>query len=276
MGKTIIISEQQLKESLSMQLINCKSFINTLYKYMTASRVLELLEAQEHMLAFVSPENWYDPYETKFLKTDYTALNGYKQPPIYCFCARMDNHNEEASWKIYKEGNEPLLRMSIRTIDLLLAIDKFAKEHECDVYFSKVDYRLKKSEIDSLHLPSSKYYDEFFSHFDDKQYVKVMSLKRWAFKYENEYRIFIVPRKPEAIVKYLKDNILFIPVPIEMITRYTFNPANKSNESLASQIEMAKYSAEYKLIREKIIKAHPNAKVYKSALYSKITQTSKI
>ena len=67
MGKTIIISEQQLKESLSMQLINCKSFINTLYKYMTASRVLELLEAQEHMLAFVSPENWYDPYETKFL-----------------------------------------------------------------------------------------------------------------------------------------------------------------------------------------------------------------
>lgn len=156
MGKTIIISEQQLKESLSMQLINCKSFINTLNKYMTASRVLELLEAQEHMLAFVSPENWYDPYETKFLKTDYTALNGYKQPPIYCFCARMDNHNEEASWKIYKKENEPLLRMSIRTIDLLLAIDKFAKEHECDVYFSKVDYRLRKSEIDSLHLPSSK------------------------------------------------------------------------------------------------------------------------
>lgn len=276
MAKRIIITEKQLEDTLSMQLINCNGFVNTLYKYMTASRVLDILENNSHLLGFVSPESWYDPYETKYLNTDYTALNGYRQPKIYCFCARMDNLNEEASWKIYKKENEPLLRMSIRTIDLLLAIDQFAKENDCDVYFSKVDYRLKKKEIDELYLPSSPYHSEFFNNLDDKQYVRIMSLKRWAFNYENEYRIFIIPRNQDKIVNHIKDNVLFIPVPIKMITRFTFNPANKVNSSLVSQIEIAKYEAEYKLIRDKIKVAYPEASVVKSTLYSKIKNVEKI
>lgn len=276
MAKKIIITEKQLEDTLSMQLINCNGFVNTLYKYMTASRVLDILENNSHLLGFVSPESWYDPYETKYLNTDYTALNGYRQPKIYCFCARMDNLNEEASWKIYKKENEPLLRMSIRTIDLLLAIDQFAKENDCDVYFSKVDYRLKKKEIDELYLPSSPYHSEFFNNLDDKQYVRIMSLKRWAFNYENEYRIFIIPRNQDKIVNHIKDNVLFIPVPIKMITRFTFNPANKTNSSLVSQIEIAKYEAEYKLIRDKIKVAYPEASVVKSTLYSKIKNVEKI
>ena len=277
MEKKIRITEKQLKETLSMEFINCNSFTNTLYKYMTASRVLELIETDTPSLGFVSPDKWYDPYETKFLNTDYSALNGYKQPPIYCFCARMDNHNEEASWKIYKKENEPLLRMSIRTIDLLLAIDKFAKVNDCDVYFSKVDYRLKRSEIDNLHIPSSSsHYNEFFDHFDDRKYVKVMSLKRWAFSYENECRIFIIPRDPDKIADHLVDNVLFIPVQKTMITRFTFHPAKKTDASLTSQLEMARYEAECKLIKERITNAYPQAKVYKSRLYSSVKQVGKV
>ena len=229
---TIKITEKQLKNTLSLQLINCNSFVNTLYKYMTASRVLDILEKEPHQIGFVSPEKWYDPYETKFLNTDYTKLNGYEQPKIYCFCARMDNRNEEASWKIYKKENEPLLRMSIRTIDFLLCLDKFAKEHECDLYFSRVDYRLKKKEIDELYQ--------------------------------------------DAIKDYMKDGVLFVPVSVEMILRFTFYPANKSNESLASQIDKAKYEAEYKLIKERLSSSYPEAKVYKSNLYSGVKKIEKI
>lgn len=276
MEKKIIITEEQLKNTLSMQLINCNGFVNTLYKYMPASRVLDILEKESHLLGLVSPESWYDPYETKYLNTDYTSLNGYIQPKIYCFCARMDNLNEEASWKIYKKDNDPLLRMSIRTIDLLLAIDQFAKENECDVYFSKVDYRLKKKEIDDLYLPSNPYYGEFFNNLDDKQYVRIMSLKRRAFNYENEYRIFIIPRNQDKITNHIKDNVLFIPVPIKMIKRFTFYPANKVNSSLVSQIEMAKYEAEYKLIKDRIKVVYPEANVYKSGLYSSVKNIEKI
>ena len=273
---TIKITDKQLKDTLSLQLVNCNNFVNTLYKYMPASRLLDILEKDPHQIGFVSPEKWYDPYEIKFLNTDYTALNGYKQPKIYCFCARMDNRNEEASWTIYKKENEPLLRLSIRTIDFLLSLDKFAKEHECDLYFSKVDYRLKKKEIDELYLPSSPYFHDFFDDFDDKRYVKVMSLKRWALGYENEYRIFVIPRNQDAIKEYLKDGVLFIPVPVKMFIRFTFYPANKANKTLASQIEKAKYEAEYKFIKERISMSYPEAKVYKSALYSGVKKIERI
>ena len=273
---TIKISDNQLKDTLSLQLINCNSFVNTLYKYMPASRILDILEKEPHQIGFVSPDKWYDPYETKYLNTDYTALNGYKQPKIFCFCSRMDNRNEEASWKIYKKENEPLLRMSIRTIDLLLALDEFAKQHECDVYFSKVDYKFKKKELDELYLPSSPNYHKFFDDFNDKGYVRVMSLKRWAFGYENEYRIFVIPRNQDAIKDFLKDGVLNIPVPVKMIIRFTFYPANKPDDSITSQIEKVKYDAEYKYIKERISMSFPEAKVYKSNLYSNVKKIEKI
>lgn len=273
---TVLLTEDQLKKTLSLKLINCNGFVNTLYKYMSAGRVLDILEKDPHQIGFVTPDSWYDPYETKYLKTDYTALGGYVQPEIYCFCARMDNRNEEASWKIYKKDNEPLLRMSIRTVDFLLSLDRFAKVYECDIYFSKVDYRLRSAEIDELYKPSSPYYHEFFSGINDEQYVKVMSLKRWAFNYENEYRIFIIPRNQDAIKDHLKDGVLSVPVPVEMIKRFTFYPAKKVKNNLPSQIEKAKYEAEYKLIRDRIMKAFPEAKVYKSTLYSSVKNIEKI
>lgn len=273
---TIKITDQQLKDALSLQLVNCDKIVNTLYKYMPASRVLDIIEKEPHQIGFVSPDLWYDPYETKFLNTDYTMLDGYKQPKIYCFCARMDNLNEEASWKIYKKENEPLLRLSIRTSDFLLSLDKFAREHTCDLYFSKVDYKLKKKEIDGLYLPSSPYFHDYFDGFNDKQYVRVMSLKRWAFNYENEYRIFVIPKDQMAIEEYLKEGVLFIPIPVDMIIRYTFHPMNKANESLSSQIERVKYDAEFKLIKERILNYVPNAKIFKSNLYSEIKRVKKI
>lgn len=272
----IKITDKQLKDTLSLQLVNCNSFVNTLYKYMSASRVLDILEKHPHQIGFVTPESWYDPYETKFLETDYTALGGYVQPKLYCFCARMDNRNEEASWKIYKKDNEPLLRLSIRTIDFLLSLDKFAKANDCDLYFSKVDYRLKQAEINALHKPSSPYYHEFFDGFNDEQYVKVMSLKRWAFNYENEYRIFIIPQNQDAIKAYLIGGVLHIPIPVDMIKRFTFYPAPKTKDTLSSQIEEAKYAAEYNYIRNRIKKAFPGAKVYKSTLYSSVKNIEKI
>lgn len=273
------MTEDQLEDALSINFVNCTKLTGSLFKYMPASRVLEILKNTPHQIAFVSPEKWYDPYETKFLNTDYTALNGYKQPKVYCFCARMDNLNEEASWKIYKNDNEPLLRLKLNTIDFLSSLSDFAKNNQCDLYFSKVDYRLKKKDIDSLSLPSSNYYHEFFDNFDDEQYVKVMSLKRMAFSYENEYRIFLIPRNQDAINNYLKDDddeILNIPIPIEVITRFTFNPAKKTDGSFLSQIDKAKYDAEYKLIKQKILSYYPAANVFKSPLYTQVSKVDKI
>ena len=73
MAKTIIITEKQLIDTLSMQFINCNSFVNTLYKYMTASRVLELLENEEVLGIF--DENGVSCFSELFTKPDTIVLN---------------------------------------------------------------------------------------------------------------------------------------------------------------------------------------------------------
>lgn len=273
---TVKITPEQLKETLSTQFVNCDKALNTIYKYMTLSRVLEILENKTHQIGFVSPENWNDPYEIKFLNTDYTVLNGYKQPKIYCFCVRMDNINEEASWKIYKKENEPLLRMTIKTNSFLSSLKDFAQKYECNIYFSKVDYRLSSKEINTLHLPKNPYYHEFFDDFDDMQYVKLMSLKRRAFSYENEYRIFMIPKNHKAVESLIINNILFVPIDLKMISRFTINPEDKLDETLSSQINHEKYLAECKFIKKRIRSSYPEVEVYISGLYSKVKNVEKI
>ncbi len=247
-----------------------------IYKYICTSRVLNILEQEPHQIGFVSPELWYDPYEIKYLNTDYTGLNGYRQPTIYCFCARMDLQNEEASWKIYKRDNDPLLRLVIQTEVFISSLLSFAEEKECDVYLAKVNYNLKKAEIDNLYSTSSPHYQDFFQNFNEEQYIKIMSLKRNAFKYENEVRFFIIPRNPGKVNDNLHKNVLNVPVDVNMIKRITYYPANKSEENLASKIEIAKYDAERKLIRERILKAYPAANFKKSILYNKVLKVDKI
>ena len=191
-----------------------------IYKYICTSRVLDMLEKEPHQIGFVSPELWYDPYEIKYLNTDYTGLNGFRQPLIYCFCARVDLQNEEASWKIYKKDNGPLLRLTIQTDIFIPSLLSFAEEKECDVYLAKVNYDLKKSEIDNLYSTSSPHYQEFFHDFNEEQFIKIMSLKRSAFKYENEVSFFIIPRNPDKIKDNLQNNVLNIPIDVSMIKTY--------------------------------------------------------
>lgn len=97
--------------------------------------------------------------------------------------------------------------MTIKTNSFLSSLKDFAQKYECNIYSSKVDYRLSSKEINTLHLPKNPYYHEFFDDFDDMQYVKVMSLKRKAFSYENEYRIFIILKNHKAIESIIKNNI---------------------------------------------------------------------
>ena len=108
------------------------------------------------------------------------------------------------------------------------------------------------------------------------QYVKVMSLKRKAFSYENEYRIFIIPKNHKAIESLIKNNILFVPINIEMFSRFTINPEDKLDCSLSSQINHEKYEAESKFIKKRIKSSYPEVEVYKSNLYSKAKNVEKI
>lgn len=274
---TVKLTENQLKESLGIKLINCDKFVNVFYKYMPLSRAMEVLENMT--MAFVYPKLWYDPYETKYLETDYSRLS-FNQSKVFCLCVRQDNTNEEASWKIYKKEGEPLLKLKINAIELFNSIKEFAQNKNCTVYLSKVDYSLKKSQIDSLWKQESDFYHTYFDSFDEEKYVKVMSIKRFAYKYENEYRIFIIPKNSSTpLDDIFKNDVLKIPIdPQKIISRITYYPSPKMDNTLLSQMKNQSYIAEYNFLKDALNTQFPflKGKIYRSTLYSKPKNVERI
>lgn len=261
MSKTIILTNEQIKRTLNVQFVNCESFSNTFYKYMPLSRVLEMLENRK--ITFVYPELWNDPYEVKYLNTDFSKY-GYHQNKLFCLCVRNDNLNQEASWKVYRNLQEPLIKLSINAVKLMQCINSFSKRNNTKVYFSKIDYSLKSDQINNLYRRNNIFYEKYIENMDELKYIKLMSLKRNAFSYENERRIFIVGDKNE-----FKDDLLKININLDMITRFTINPCERiKNDNIESRIKLATYDTTNKVIVAAIKTFCPKAKIYRSLLYS--------
>lgn len=179
--------------------------INVLYKYWPNNRVIDILKNKE--LVFVNPAFWENTFEKMYLDTDYTDL-GLKQPKIYCMCFSTSDENEETEWKIYSKNNNTV-RCQINIDVISDIITDFSKENGFLVYMGYANYDLTKTEIQSLYLHKGKHYDNYFREFTLEKYLEIMLLKPNAFKYENEFRIFIVPKPGK---KYIK-GLLKIPIP---------------------------------------------------------------
>ena len=274
MGKnnTIKITENQMIDTLGIIPINLSSFTQTLYKYMPVHRLMDMLREKE--MAFVSPNLWNDPYETKYLETDYSAFN-YKQPPIFACCLRNTNENEEASWKIYSDG-QPIVRVSFRVLNFCQDLHSYCATNRCNPYWSKVEYSLTRREINGLCNPSDENYQRFFSNFCEESYIRLMSLKRKAFSYENEHRFFIVPTK-DSPSTLLKDKMIKIPISIDCITRVTLCPMDRlTDNTINSLLKKASYDSQFKVIKDTIRSIQPNIPVYKSTLYTSSPKVEKV
>ena len=273
MGKVIKISAHQLEEIFKTKLVNSDTMMPTMYKYMRLSYVLEMVKNKE--ITFVSPQLWNDPFETKYLNTDYEAI-GYKRPTqMYCFCARADNANEEASWNIYSHSqDDPLIRLSIKTFNLLEYLGNYAKQHNFQIYYSKTNYGMSTEEIASLYKSDNKYHSEYFDNFDEEKYIRLMSLKRKAFRYENEIRLFIVPEDGMPIDS---NKLLRIPIDYDILTGYTFAPLERNEgDSIASKLKKIFYFAKLGVAKEEIKKYDSTTKFYRSRLYDETIAVDKI
>lgn len=265
MGKTIKLTAQQLENVLNTTVVNCNSVYGTLYKYIRLSYVLEMLKNKE--ITFVSPELWNDPFETKYLKTDYSAIGYIRPEQIYCFCARTDNANEEASWNIYSNSQEdPLIRISLRTFHFLEYLKNYSDQHNCKIYYSRVDYGLKAKDIAELYKADNEFHDRYFNDFTEEKYIQVMSLKRQAFKYENEVRIFLVSKDGKPIGN---NGLLKIPIDYNLFIRYTFAPLGRiKGDNITSMLKKDFYLAKVDIAKNKIKEYDSNTPFYKSTLYN--------
>lgn len=273
MGKTVKIKVERIEDIFKANLVNCNILSKSLYKYMKLSRVLEMLK--DKTITFVSPELWNDPYETKYLKTDYSAIGYIRPEQIYCFCARADNASEEASWNIYSNAqDDPLIKLSIKTLTFLDYIKNYAAKHNCHVYYSKVNYDLKTADIAELYKTDNKYHLEYFDEFDEEKYIKVMSLKRQAFKYENEIRLFVVPEDGNRIGD---DCLLRIPIDYNMFSRYTFAPLERiKGDDVSTMLKEKFYRAKYFIAKEEVKTFDKRTPFFRSNLYGETASVDEI
>ncbi len=263
-----------------IKLVNCKSLGKMFWRYIPLSRLEEMLN--KNQLIFVYPELWKDPYEKLYLKTDFSALNNYNRPDkIYCLCGR-GNGNEEASWKVYSDGSEPLICVRFNLKKLLPRIRSFVKNN-CNIYYSKVSYVLSEKEINGIHKNISPLYNDYFpSSFSEEDYVRLMSLKRQSFAYEGEYRIFIVPQRNYKMKE--KRGLVRIPIDYDIFERFTIGPMEpirkEDSKKLMSQIKLEQYKIQNERI-ESFIKAYfgrriPIPSICHSSLYSDVSPIDKI
>lgn len=147
------------------------------YRYIPFETLYDTIENDK--LFFSYPQFWDDPFESLMLDR--------KDISCKCFCSRS-NENEDAGWSVYASRSKttPVVRYSIDVIKFLDCLNNYCTVNgNVSIYIGKVDYSYSRKEISYLISNQSK-------QSSLKNLLTLLLLKRPAFAYENEIRIFVV------------------------------------------------------------------------------------
>ena len=168
-----------------------------LFKYMPLERALDLLI--NHQMWFANPTIWKDPFEKRFIENDYKLGTGISSFPwkdrVYCMCMTQTS-TSEAYWNTYANKD---IGISFRfdRQKLIDELDRISDTTSYRIFIGKVEYQ-KTSDI-KQDISKNKFLNPSGKPINDlrKEDIKVrmLLLKRNAYKYENELRFFIVRDK---------------------------------------------------------------------------------
>jgi hypothetical protein len=245
---------------------------STVFKYMPMDRFVCSVDNQE--LVFVSPETWYDPFEQLYFGIDCSS-RGYHTEDIVCMCvSEKSSTNEDASWRVYAGSSNKSVRLSIEKDILLALLDDFASNNGYDVFIGRVNYSFEKKDIKGLHNATSPYYNVYFPTVMNREhYLSLMLLKRKAFSYENEVRIFLVKNS-------IKEKLLKIPCDYKgtglvsnvMLSPY---PPVRKNGDLAFDVREKINKMESDEIKT-VLKEKVNCRIQQSLLYKVYPSVDKV
>lgn len=155
------------------------------HRFMKYSHLQDSLNKGGISLCFVSPKEWPDPFE---------QLLYDEQKPLVCMCCTYERTEaEEAGWNRSNNGNEPYVRVSYNYSKMCELLQDYGKRNNISFYITIADYC---NSIEQILGARNKVIKTI------KEYISLLSLKRKAFAYENELRIF-------AFGENLKDKDLF-------------------------------------------------------------------
>jgi hypothetical protein len=159
------------------------------YKYMTLETFISCL--YNRSWRFFEPSKWNDKYESRFYCAKYVKPSAVgKTPQLFATCVTRAK-NSEAAWKVYAHGqglNAHCVQLELDIAALRQEIRKsqFIYE-EREVYYTNEPHILK------LHKPKLSSYLDNNGNFTVDTFLKLLSLKREAYSYEQEVRLFVIP-----------------------------------------------------------------------------------
>lgn len=163
------------------------------YKYMTIDAFLVSLYAKTWR--FFEPNKWNDKYEQRFYCATYKIPGSETcTPQLFATCVTREK-NSEAAWKVYSHGQG----LGAHCVQLELDVDKLRTELRnsgLNIEERAVDYKDEKYILD-LHKHQTDDYAQYFSQFTLSKFLKLLTLKRDAYSYEKEVRLFAIPKKYE-------------------------------------------------------------------------------
>lgn len=164
---------------------------HVLYKYMNVKYAIEFLKTGYFLMN--EPSAWSDPYEKRFYTADYSNIKGFKPHRIHCTCFTQQVSNE-AAWRMYSSKDTGIasrtIRFEFRRSTLLQALDSGLRSGK--IYLGNALYDYTSQKIDGLHLQKSPLYQKYFSDFSLEKFLSLLLIKRKAFEYEQEVRMFLV------------------------------------------------------------------------------------
>lgn len=161
------------------------------YKYMTIEAFLISLYAKTWR--FFEPNKWNDKYEQRFYCANYQIEGAeYATPQLFATCVTRAK-NSEAAWKVYSHGQG----LGSHCVQLELDIDKLRTELRnsgLTIEEKTVEYKEEKYILDLHNKGKSKDYTKYFTSFSFEKFLKLLTLKREAYSYEQEVRLFAIPK----------------------------------------------------------------------------------
>lgn len=190
------------------------------YKYLRIQKAIDYLK--ERRVTFVKLHTWSDPTEKAFamatIKTkDGRVLNPEQLPLVYALCV-TSNQASEAAWVVYqhikKSADDDLVvkekkgkkdtkkkesivrgcvKFSIMFKAFLSQIEDWAKENGYKLYVSRIRY-FDWPEMRTVQKLDSAFQRMVFEKDAPfiENYLRLLSLKRTSYEYENEIRLFLV------------------------------------------------------------------------------------
>ena len=151
------------------------------------------LSLSNYSFWFSNPTKWEDPFEKLFIDAKYVRNGKYLDFPLkdklYCLCITNED-NSLASWKAYSD-NQIAIRFEINSKEFINLLDS---QHKYDIYIGKVQYKATKK-INGKNGPLGyELRDLFDINIPIENKLRLLLLKRYAFRYENEYRVIIVSK----------------------------------------------------------------------------------